>query len=52
MMDENDYITRRVDDQIAWYDNKSVWNQRIYKRLRIIEILCASTIPLIAGFTG
>lgn len=48
-MDENEFIKERLDDQISWYDKKSQWNQKYYKVLRIIEIIAAATIPLVAG---
>ncbi len=28
-------------DQIAWYDRKSLFNQRVYKRIKVVEILAA-----------
>lgn len=48
-MTEEEYIETRLDDQISWYSRKSQWNQKWYKRLRLIEILCAALIPFIAG---
>jgi Protein of unknown function (DUF4231) len=44
-----DPIMERLEDQIAWYDRKSMWNQRVYKRIKVIEILSAAMIPLIAA---
>ncbi|OEU63027.1 MAG: hypothetical protein BA867_02845 [Desulfobacterales bacterium S5133MH16] len=49
-MDEQQYIEERIDNQIKWYSNKSQWNQTWYKRLRALEILAASTIPLLTGY--
>lgn len=49
-MDQEDYLKSRVDDQINWFDKKSKQAQTKYKLLRIIEILAAAAIPLIAGF--
>lgn len=49
-MDEQGYIKDRLDDQIQWYSTKSQWNQKWYKRLRILEILAACLIPLIVGY--
>jgi hypothetical protein len=49
-MGEKEYIEQRLDDQIAWYDTKSQWNQRWFKRLRVIEIVCACSIPFILSF--
>lgn len=50
-MTENEYIETRLDDQIAWYDRKSQWNQRVFKRLQVIQIVAAALIPFLAGFT-
>jgi len=48
---EAEYIEQRLDDQINWYDKKSGFNQKWYKRLRLTEIVFASTIPLLAGYS-
>jgi hypothetical protein len=47
---ERDPVIKRLDDELEWYDRKSVSNQRIYKRIKLTEILAAALIPLIAGF--
>jgi Protein of unknown function (DUF4231) len=44
-----DPIMERLEDQIAWYDRKSIWNQHVYKRIKVIEIFAAAIIPLIAA---
>jgi Protein of unknown function (DUF4231) len=49
-MDQEQYLKNRVDDQIAWYDRKSASNQRWFRRLRIIEIVAAALIPLLATY--
>ena len=49
-MNEEEYVSSRVDDQIGWYDRKSQNAQCWYKWLRGFEILSAASIPLIAGF--
>jgi len=49
-MDTDAYIEQRVDEQIKWYDGKSQGAQRWFKALRVMEIVCAAFIPLIAGF--
>jgi hypothetical protein len=46
-----DPIMERLEDQIAWYDFRSLRNQRAYKRIKVIEILAAAMIPLIASFS-
>lgn len=49
-MTADEYVTSRLDDQIAWYDRKSGLNQRSYKSLRVIEIALATSIPFLTGF--
>ena len=48
-MNEQQYLTERLDDQLNWYSDKSQWNQRWYKRLKKIEIACAALIPFCSG---
>ena len=48
-MNEKEYIEQRLKDQINWYDNKSQFNQKWFKRLRILEIVSAALIPFLAG---
>ena len=47
---EAEYFEQRLDDQIDWYDKKSSGSQAAYKRLRLIEIVAAASIPLLAGY--
>ena len=49
-MDADEYIHDRLDDQIAWYDSKSSRNQRLFKRLRMAEIVAAAAIPVLTAF--
>jgi len=44
-----DPIMERLEDQIAWYDRKSIANQHTYKRIKIVESLAAATIPFLAA---
>ncbi|HEY6489465.1 MAG: DUF4231 domain-containing protein [Terracidiphilus sp.] len=44
-----DPIYGRLEDQIDWYDRKSRAAQRIFKRIKIVEILGAAAIPFLAG---
>jgi hypothetical protein len=44
-MTEQEYIEQRLDDQEQWYSTKSSWNQKWYKRLRVIEVVLAAGIP-------
>lgn len=52
VMDEEAYITERLDDQINWYSDKSKKSQNWFKILRVIEILAAATIPFLAGYVS
>lgn len=45
----SDPIMERLEDQIAWYDRKSLYNQRVFKRIKIAEIIAAAVIPFIAA---
>lgn len=48
-MSPEEYINERVDEQIGWYDRKSQHAQKWFKRLRIIEVIAAVSIPFAAG---
>ncbi|MGZ8218813.1 DUF4231 domain-containing protein [Methylomagnum sp.] len=44
------YLEQRLQDQIDWYDRKGQIMQTWFKRLRSLEIIAASSIPLLSGF--
>ena len=44
----NDSGYHRLEDQIEWYDRKSVEAQRIFRALKTIQILVAAFIPVVA----
>ena len=48
-LSEKDPITERLEDQIAWYDRKSMSNQRAFKRIKITEIVAAAFIPFLSA---
>jgi hypothetical protein len=48
-LNQNDPTVERLEDQIQWYDRKSLYNQRIFKWLKIGEIVFAAMIPFCAG---
>lgn len=50
-MDESEYIKERLDNQIEWYDAKSMKNQKIFKRIRIAEIGISASIPILSMFS-
>jgi uncharacterized protein DUF4231 len=45
MISPEDYVEQRINDQISWYDRRSITNKRWFKRLRFAEIVVAATIP-------
>ena len=50
-MNERDATLERLEDQIAWYDQKSVWNQRLFKIAKAVQIIAAAAIPVIVLMT-
>jgi len=50
MISPEEYVEQRINDQIGWYDRKSITNKRWFKRLRFAEIVVAATIPFLSGF--
>lgn len=51
-MSQEEYLNQRVNNQIDWYDSKSSFNQRWFRRLQVIAILSASTIPFLSGYSS
>jgi hypothetical protein len=50
-INQGDYLKNRLDDQISWYSKKSASNQKMYKRLQMITIITAASIPFLSGYT-
>ncbi len=48
-MNESEYLEDRLDHQIEWYGRKAGRNQWWYRRLRVLEIAAAASIPFLAG---
>src|SRR5512132_3898245 len=44
-----DLTWERLEDGIGWYDSKSSVNQHLFKRLKLLEIAVAATVPVVAG---
>lgn len=42
----------RLEDQICWYDKRSLSNQKWFKYVKIIEIGSAALVPLAATFNS
>ena len=51
-MTRDEYLEQRLDDQINWYDRKSCWNQRWYKRPQVILLVASATIPFLSGYVS
>jgi Protein of unknown function (DUF4231) len=41
----------RLDNEISWYDSRSNYSQKMYKGLKLAELLAAAGVPLCAGLT-
>jgi hypothetical protein len=48
-MNAEEYIEKRVQDQIDWYNRKGLSNQKTFKWLRLVEIVAAALIPFLSG---
>ncbi|PCE24303.1 DUF4231 domain-containing protein [Burkholderia ubonensis] len=48
MSDERTVTLDRLEDQIKWYDHKSLSAQRHYKLLKLLQMVTAAVIPLLA----
>jgi hypothetical protein len=42
----------RLEDQIRWYDMRSAYCQKMYKSLKVIEVVAAAFVPLLAGLSA
>jgi len=43
------YLKERYEDQINWYDKKSIWNQKMYKRFQGIVIVLSVITPVLVA---
>lgn len=41
-----EYLTDRLDDQINWYDKKSTTQKKWYYCLKVVTLICTSSIPV------
>ena len=49
-MEQDGYVKDRLDNQIDWYDRKSIQNQKWFKRLQVVSIVGAASIPFLSGY--
>ena len=47
--DLKDPIIARIEEQINWYDAKSIKLQKTYKRIKVTEIVAAALIPFLSA---
>ena len=46
------YLAERVDEQLAWYDRKSVSHKRWYYGLQLLTLVSAAMVPIISLASG
>ena len=51
-MNQDEYIKERLQNQIDWYDRRSMDNQHTFKRLRKAEIFAAALVPFTSGLAA
>lgn len=49
-MTEEEYFQERLEDQISWFGKKSSYNQSMYKRLILLQILISVSIPFMTSY--
>jgi len=49
---ETDVVPARLEDQIAWYEHATVRNRWTFYLLKVVTIISAAAIPVIALFNG
>jgi hypothetical protein len=42
----------RLEDQLGWYDGKSISAQRWYKRFKLVELVVSATVPVLAAISA
>ena len=47
---QEDYLEKRLEDQIGWYNKKSGINQKMYKGIQLVTIITAACIPFFTGY--
>jgi len=52
VMNDDEYITERLENQMNWFDRKSSWHQKHYKRLKRWEFGIGATIPVLVSFSA
>lgn len=47
----SDPTMERLEDQIGWYDRKSMGSQHYFKRIKMVVITAAALIPFLSAFS-
>ncbi len=47
--DFQNYLKERYEDQINWYDKKSMWNQKMYRYFQWSVIILATITPVLVA---
>ncbi len=51
-MEQEKYLSERLEDQINWYSSKSTLNKKMYYRINLLMLLLSASIPVMATFTS
>ena len=46
---ETSYARERLEDQLAWYERKGAHNKTWFQRFKVLQIVIAAAIPVVAG---
>ena len=47
--DQTGFAWERLEDQLGWYDRKSAHHKDWFHRLKVLQIVIAAAIPIVAG---
>jgi hypothetical protein len=51
-MTQEEYLTERLENQINWYNENSIFNKKCYQTLKTIEIILAAITPFVVAFVN
>jgi len=51
-MESEEYINERLNNQIDWYEKKSIKNKKLFYTFHILEIFIALSIPFLSNITN
>ena len=46
------YLKDRYEEQISWYDKKSIWNQKMYRRFQWVVIVLSAITPVLVAIVA